>query len=88
MRDLLLPAGHAGLESVLLLVGGDAEPVLDKDDAAVGKHLLKEGHRPHELLVLLLRAESHHPLHLPTRSESRGSGGGQEGVRRGFIGQV
>ena len=53
----------AAQEARVLLFVGDREPVLDELDARADQHLLELGHRTEELLVLLVGAEPHHPLH-------------------------
>src|ERR1700733_7157910 len=61
-----LPAAHrivdARLEAAVLLRVGDREPVLDELDPRARQHVLEVGTRAHELLVLALGAEAHHPF--------------------------
>ena len=46
-----------------LLGGGHREPELGQVQPGTDQHVLELRGLPHELLVLLLRAEAHHPLH-------------------------
>jgi hypothetical protein len=49
-------------EAKLLLFVADGEPVLQQDNARTHQHALEFGNGMEEFLVLLFRAESHHPL--------------------------
>src|SRR6202142_3599505 len=73
---------QAVLEPALLLRVGDAEPVLDQDDAAPHEHPLELGAGAQELLVLLLGAEAHDPLHagsvVPAAVEKDDLAGGRQ----------
>src|SRR6185436_20728384 len=53
---------EAGLEPALLLLVGDRQPVLDEDDPRAQQVALELRARPHELLVLVRRAEAHDVL--------------------------
>src|SRR6185436_15546751 len=53
---------EARLEPALLLLVGDRQPVLDDDDPGAQEVALELRARPHEVLVLVLRAEAHDVL--------------------------
>ena len=63
-RELPLPhrVDLADDEPGALLGLGDREPELGQVDAALDQHPLEQRHLLHELLVLLVGAEAHHPL--------------------------
>src|SRR5438093_4324243 len=52
----------ASKEARLLLLIADREPVLDEHDPRAHEHALELRARAHELVVLLVGAEAHHPL--------------------------
>ena len=49
-------------ETTLLLLVADREPVLDEDDPGPDEHPFELRAGPHELAVLVVRAEAHDPL--------------------------
>ena len=72
----------ARLESPLLLLVADFEPVLDQDDAVVDDVLFERGTDLEEAMVLLLGAEAHHALDagavVPTAVKDHDFAGGRE----------
>src|SRR3546814_1631939 len=51
------------LEAPLLFVPADIKVIFEQLDAGLDQHVLELEHGLHELLVFVISAEPHHPLH-------------------------